>query len=147
MYRAESENIMAQFTTKTEVKAEYQRLYDEAMERAGVFWAFSKEQFEENKTPKADDEKYVSIGLGGYMPKSKLERFKLDVRAANAWKKFATKRLNPEEREAEILYELNNYEAFYTGDIRDAYDALKDWYTLEEVEAVYKKNFSVASMA
>lgn len=135
------------FNTSAKVKAEYQRRYDVAMEEAGLFWAFSNEQFEKNKTPKRDDEKYVSIGAGGYMPRHKWDQFKIDTEAADAWKKAATKKLNPEQREADILYELNNYECFYTGEMEPAMDALKDWYTYEEVQAVFKKNFSVASMA
>ncbi len=135
------------FNTSGKVKAEYQRRYDVAMEEAGLFWAFSREQFEENKTPKRHDEKYISIGSGGYMPRSSWDKFKADTEAIDAWKKEATKRLAPEQREAEILGELNNYEAFYTGEIEDAFEALKDWYTYEEVMAVFKKNYSAAMAA
>lgn len=135
------------FNTSEKVKAEYQRRYDVAMEEAGLFWAFSREQFEENKTPKRDDEKYVHIGAGGYMPKHKWEQFNIDIKEAEDWKKQETKRLKPEQREMEILDALNNYECFYTGDVEDAMDALKDWYTYEEVRAVYKKNYSSAMEA
>ena len=34
----------------------------------GLFFAFSNEQFTENKTPLKEGEKYVSIGAGGYLP-------------------------------------------------------------------------------
>lgn len=40
-------------------------------------------------------------------------------------------------KEQHILYELNNHECYYTGNIDPACEVLED-YTREEVEAVYK---------
>jgi hypothetical protein len=47
------------------------------------------------------------------------------------------KKLDPEPI---IRYELGNYEAWYTGDITDAYEVLKTYgYTREQIMAVYRK--------
>jgi len=103
-----------------------------------VFFAFSNDQFEKNKTPKNEGEKYVSIGHGGYMPQSKVQNLISGQKEIEKWYKIELKKTK--SNEADILNELNNYECFYTGDIDDAVSALSDRYTKEEVQAVYKKN-------
>jgi len=42
------------------------------------------------------------------------------------------------------MYELNNHECFYVGDIEDAYAVLSDFYTKDEVQAVFSKNYADA---
>ena len=42
-------------------------------------------------------------------------------------------------REKHILYELNNHECFYIGDITPALEALGEDYTAEEVQTVMEK--------
>lgn len=103
-----------------------------------VFWAFSNEQFEQNKTKLEDGEKYVSMGAGGYIPKSKVETLQNGIKEINKWFKAATK--DSKTRVANILYELNNHEAYYTGDINATLDALGSDYTHEEVLKVYRDN-------
>jgi len=64
-----------------ELKAKHQTDYSNCMNSFGVFWAFSNEQFAEGKTPLEEGDKYVSIGAGGYMPKSKVDNMLLALKA------------------------------------------------------------------
>ena len=51
----------------------------------GVFWAFSKQQFEENKTPLQEGEKYVDIGAGGFIPKHNLQALDDGIKAMDVY--------------------------------------------------------------
>lgn len=53
------------------IKKEYDKNYNNELNKACVFWAFSKEQFEKYKTHKdVPNDEYISIGYGGYIHKS-----------------------------------------------------------------------------
>lgn len=123
-------------TLKKEIEAKHTALFNEC----SLFWAFSNQQFTENKTPLKEGEKYVSIGHGGYLPKGQLDIFLNGMADIKKWEKEQKKAMKAEEREKCILYELNNYECFYTQDIEDALPALLPHFTLEEIQAVYNKN-------
>lgn len=103
-----------------------------------MFFAFSTEQFQENKTQKEEGEKYVHIGAGAYLPKSQVENYISGIENINKWYKTTIK--GNRLRKQEIAYQLNNYECYYTGDISDALEALGSDYTQAEVKAVYKEN-------
>ncbi len=120
-----------------EIKDKKQADYNALFTNCGVFWAFSNKQFEENKTPLQEGEKYVSIGGGGYIPKHNVEA--LIAGAKEIDETFKAQIAENKAREQHILYELNNHEAYYTGTINSTLDALGDDYTAEEVQAVYKK--------
>jgi hypothetical protein len=107
-----------------------------------MFFAFSNEQFAENKTPLQDGEKYVSIGAGAYIPKGKLQPYIDGIEAINKWYKDEVK--ENKQRAANILYELNNHEAFYTNDIEDTLEALGSDYTADEVMTVYNSHYNNA---
>jgi hypothetical protein len=122
--------------TLRQLQEEREQKTTELLATTRTFFAFSTQQFEENKTEKEEQEKYVSTGYGAYMPKSQadnymqgLERiareFDQDIQANDLRAKY-------------ILYELNNHECFYTGDIEDAHASLVGTYTREEVAQVYK---------
>ena len=112
-----------------------QKEIEKLMEECAVFWAFSNKQFEENKTPLQDGEKYVDIGGGGFMPKHNVDTY------INGMKKIAKdfkKAMKDEKaRKAHIQYELNNHEAYYTRNIDSTMDALGDDFTREEVLSVF----------
>lgn len=121
--------------TLTELKQKKEAKLDALIKKYGMFFAFSNAQFEENKTPLVEGDEYVSF-CGGYMPKSN----------AKAWLKessaiineFETAVLNnPVLKKEHILYELENHEAFYVGDIENTLDFLGEGYTEEEVWAVF----------
>jgi hypothetical protein len=112
--------------------------YSELFKECGVFFAFSNKQFAENKTPLREGEKYVSIGAGGYMPKGNTEKYIEGNKAITKWYKEATK--DEKLRKANIIYELNNHEAFDTYDLDSTMDALGSDYTREEVSKVFNDN-------
>jgi hypothetical protein len=101
----------------------------------GLFFAFSDKQFQENKTPLKEGEKYVRIFGGGFVPKSNLNKL-LDGLEANrkAYQK-AVKAANL--RLKEIAYELGNHECFYTGDWSVVADMFPD-VSHATIQRIYK---------
>lgn len=113
-----------------------QSKFDALLTESKVFWAFSKEQFEENKTPLQEGEKYVSIGHGGYIPKFSNATFWKKQEEIDLWFKEEIKKNNLENEE--ILFELCNHECFYTGDYTEIFDLLD--YPQEQIKAVFYQN-------
>ena len=96
-------------------KEKYEKEYNEEFEKTGVFWAFSNQQFEENKTHKnAPDNEYISVGCGGYIHKS--NKTKLDNFFNKIVPKLNKSFIKKIEIKDLIKYELINKECFYTGD-------------------------------
>jgi hypothetical protein len=120
------------------IKKEKEKMTTELFKECGVFFAFSDKQFEENKTPLKEGEKYVSIGGGGYLPKGKVDAFMKGMKAINSYGKQKVKKGNLQE--TEILYELQNHECFYTGDISDVVDLFEGTYTVKQIRDVYNKH-------
>ena len=129
--------------TYQEIKTEHSNKYNELMEKAGVFWAFSNKQFEEGlkKANLKEGEKLVRIPGGGYCPKKNIDTLLKEIEIAGAINKKALKALK-EERTTAILYELKNYECFYTGNIDDVVDMFKGIYTTAQILTVYKNNLN-----
>lgn len=120
------------------IKKEKEKMTSELFEKCGVFFAFSDEQFLENKTPLKEGEKYISIGGGGYMPKGNYDTFKEGMKSIT---KIGKKKVEENKlAETEILYELNNHECFYTSDYSDVVDMFKGTYTEEQIRDVYNKH-------
>lgn len=107
---------------------------DTLIRECGVFFAFSNEQFEQGKTPLQDGDKYVSIGAGGYMPKSKVDIFIRGMRDIAKEERKEIKKAKNAQYE-HIAYELNNHECYYTGSIEDAMAVLP--YDRKEVMKVF----------
>ena len=122
-----------------ELKNQKEQRTSNTLKNHGVFFAFSNEQFEKNKTPLEEGDKYVSIGAGGYMPKSKAEQFFIQMEDDNKWFNACIKEYDL--RKKLIAYELANHEAFYTGELEDTINALGSDYTEEEVRQVYNENY------
>jgi hypothetical protein len=118
-----------------ELKEERQNKNSELFNKVGLFWAFSNEQFNTSKTPLKEGEKYVSIGAGGYLPKSQVDNFLKGMETISKWEKSEIKK-QKDGKESHILYELQNYECFYTNHIDDL-DFLP--YTKKEIWQVYNK--------
>lgn len=123
--------------TYQEIKKAREDAYNQLFTDCKVFWAFSNKQFDENKTPLKEGEKYISIGAGGYIPQGNFDTLLLGMEKINNEFKQATKDLKI--RKQHILYELNNHECFYTGSIQSAMDALGEDYSDEEVITVFKE--------
>lgn len=58
-----------------EVKKVKEEMISELFKKCGVFFAYSTEQFNENKTPLKEGEKYTRLAGGGFMPASNKEIF------------------------------------------------------------------------
>jgi hypothetical protein len=121
----------------TTIKQQHQQKVDALLTDCNVFWAFSNEQFDQNKVSLNEGDKYVSIGAGGYMPKSNVDKWQNGWKEIKIWYKQAGK--DKKAREAHIIYELNNHEAFYTYDLEDTLNALGGDYTIEEVRNAFNK--------
>jgi len=124
------------------LKEEYRQKTDELLRRHEVFWAFNEEQLRGgiSKYNISKDNKMVSIGMGGYMPSKYLSSYLKETEELYNWYKSRLKELrkNKAELEKVILYELNNYECFYTGDIDGACEALPT-VSRKTIQAVYRK--------
>lgn len=125
--------------TINEIKAEKESKVSELIKACSMFFAFSNEQFAENKTPLQEGEKYVHLFAGAYIPKGQVDNFLKGIESINKWYKGEVN-VNKKMRETEILYELNNHEAYYTGSIEDTMLSLGKDYTRKEVWKVYQKH-------
>lgn len=124
------------------LKEEYQQKTSKLLEKHEVFWAFNEEQLREgiNKHGISKNNKMVSIGMGGYMPSKHLSSYLKETEELYNWYKDQLKELRKNKAGLEkiILYELNNYECFYTGDIDDACKVLPT-VSRKTIQAVYRK--------
>ncbi len=119
-----------------EIKRQKQVKIDLLINEVQMFFAFSNEQFAANRVPLAEGDKYLSLGAGCYMPKSNLTKHQQGIKEVNKWYRNEVK--NKDARRDNIIYELNNREAFYTGEIEDTVEALGSDYTFDEVLAVFR---------
>lgn len=110
----------------------------ELIKKYWVFWAFSNKQFEANRTPLKEWEKYVSIWHWWYVPKSNARTYIDAVDALyDEWIKELKENFSAEEI---IRYELDNHECFYVWDIENALPVLEDyWFLREHIDAVFRK--------
>jgi len=124
-------------STLSELQKERQAKTDRLLKACHCFFAFSNEQFQENKTELKEGEKYVSIGAGGYMPKSSVQSFITGMDGIAAWYNEEIKKNRQQEKE--IIYELYNREAFYTGDLSDIFSLFDGVYTQEQIKKAFDK--------
>lgn len=127
-----------------EVKQWEREATEELMKTCHIFWAFNKAQLEEGKLahPLKEGEKYISIGGGGAMPKGNLATFGAGM---DSIKKEKARRMKQVKAESAILYELQNHEAFYTGDIGSAWEVLKENYSYAQILEVFNANNKLVS--
>jgi len=106
-----------------------------AIDRAGAFFCFSTAQFNQQKV---DGVQYVSLFGGMVCPKEKAGELvrELDrVYHAGVKQDIAENGID-----AIIKRELLNHECYYTGDIEDAVEKLKDYGVgYDEILAVYRR--------
>jgi len=132
-----------------ELKNQRREKYNNLFNKVGVFYAFSLDQFSEGKKKNPlieEGEKYVDIGAGGYIRRGKIEELNRGLEEIDKWYKIASSELkkNNQKKEEMIIHELSNYEAWYTGDITDTFEALRnEGITKEEILKVYKKNYKL----
>jgi hypothetical protein len=107
----------------------------EAFTKYGAFFAFSNKQFDEQKK---EGIKYVSIPGGLICPK---ENALALIRELNTIQDQGIKEdIEENGKEGIIKRELDNHEAYYTGDIEGTVDALTAYknITLEDIQKVFK---------
>lgn len=132
-----------------ELKNDYDKKYQEEFSKTGVFWAFSNKQFEQNKTHKnAPDSEYLSVGLGGYIHKSNLDKLNyFNEVISKKLKDDFVKKINIDDL---IEYELKNHECYYTGDYMEILPIIEDYLNtdiserndiIEQIEIVYKNTY------
>lgn len=136
--------------TYSEFKQQRQAKYEELFEKIGLFWAFGNDQFNEamKKHPLEEGQKYCSVGAGGYFAGQHKQAYIEGMDALKAWEKQAKKDMKESQAETEkaILYELNNHEAFYTGEIDEVVDLFKGIYTIDQIRAVYRANVNKVAL-
>lgn len=96
MYIYSIENKINKMKNLKELKKEKEQNVNQ-LNNCKVFFAFSNDQFKENKTELNDGEKYVSIGMGGYCPESYKYIFNNGLNNINELFKI------------QVLYELFNH--------------------------------------
>jgi hypothetical protein len=119
------------------INIEREKKTSKLIKECKMFFAFSDEQFEASKTKLQKGEKYVSLGGGVYITSNNTQKWKDEIKKIDKWKSEEIKNNNLEE--ANILYELRNYECFYTGDIEDVKILFLNIYSTEQIMNVYNK--------
>jgi len=120
-----------------DLKEERDEKVTELIKKCSMFFAFSNEQFHKNKTPLKDGENYVDLGAGCFMPKGNLQTYRDGIAAIE--KDFKEQIKENRLRKQNIIYELANHEAWYTGDIEPTLEALGGDYTREEVYLIFRQ--------
>lgn len=120
-------------TTLQEIKNTKEASVTALISGVGMFFAFSTEQFNENKTPITPGEKYLHIGAGAYLPKSNYPKYVSGLKQINKAYKESVNENNL--RRQNIVAALHNHEAYSTGEVELVMVELGSDYTEEEVRA------------
>ena len=118
-----------------DLKQQYTDKYNQLVEEAGIFFAFSDKQYQEGAKEGVE---YEAWGMGGFIPVHKVDSFGEATVDLHEWFKEELKKVDLEDI---VLYELNNHECFYTGDWSDTWYALRGLgITQEQIAEVYSKH-------
>jgi|14BtaG_2_1085337.scaffolds.fasta_scaffold11058_3 hypothetical protein len=123
------------------LNSEIERIYD----KYDAFYAFSDKQYKEGRKKGVG---YISMGGGLLVPKNNAREFhEVLMNAMNEHKAYMRNLLeDTKEREELIKYELNNYECFYTGDIYQCVESLKEYdISRDEIAEVFQKEYRLYS--
>ena len=112
----------------------------ECFKRHGVIFAFSQEQFEEQKQP---DTQYANLGNGLILPYANILAFKADH--SEIVSDGIEKDIAENGAESIIFRELQNHECFYTGDLEPCIEAL-DLYGFSEHQIFEVYNHKIAEV-
>jgi hypothetical protein len=94
-------------------------LTSQAIDKAGAFFAFNEDQFQEKRKVGVD---YTNLGNGLICPQSSSSQLFEDLKVAR--QAVIDQDLKSLGVEGVVKRELHNHEAFYTGHIGDTVDAL-----------------------
>lgn len=111
-----------------------------AFDRAGAFFAFSDEQF--NKSKK-EGVVYTHLMAGLICPKDKADALLLEL--ASVHKAGVEQDIAENGIEGIVKRELNNHEAYYTGDISSTVEALEMYdISTEDIRRIFhNKNYVI----
>jgi hypothetical protein len=130
--------IMENKKSLGQLKKEQTERLTATIKECKIFFAFSDQQFQESKTELADEnDKYVSTGYGGYLPKSCVEKYK--TMSAESTDLFLKEIKDNDLVEQHIAYELSNHECFDSHDISDVLDMFDGIYTEEQIRLIFYK--------
>ena len=124
--------------TLSELKTMQEEKVNQLIKEVSMFFAFSTQQFKDNKTPLKEGEKYVHLGAGCYIPKGQVDNYLNGMDSIRKWFKAEVKATKGMRKE-NIKYQLSNHEAWYTGTIDDTMTALGSGYTKKEVWTVWQE--------
>jgi hypothetical protein len=115
----------------------------DALKKAGAFFAFSDKQFDEQKDPNRARNEYINAGMGMVCPKDTVKTLLEEIHQVGIVGRkqdIAENGLN-----AIIRRELNNHEAYYTGNTESTEQALVGYpITRDQIIGVFKnKNYEV----
>ena len=98
-----------------------------ALRKAGAFFAFSQEQLQEGKkkTNAKEGTKFRNLNGGLICPVNTSNALVEELKTI--YKECIQEDIKDNGLTAIVLRELNNHEAYYTGDIESTVDALKDY--------------------
>ena len=106
---------------------------DNIVKQHGAFWAFSNEQFNEQKQ---EGVKYYRLQAGLICPQDTVEQFMADVKLFQSRKVKADKKKNTTEEI--VLRELANREAQVLGSIESTVDALNGYgISSDEIQDIF----------
>lgn len=121
-----------------EIKEEFDNRKNEELSKTGIFYAFSNEQFDENKTHKdAPDNEYMRIFGGAFIHKSNKE--KLDDYFKNILPQLEKDFTNKIKIDDLIEYELGNHECYYTGEWFEIVPLIASYYPTISREEISEK--------
>jgi hypothetical protein len=110
-----------------------QQAQTDLFDELGVFFAFSNQQFEEARK---QDIEYVSLGMGMIVPENNAKS--LVERLVEIQKEGIKQDIAENGKDAIIRRELFNHECFYTHDITDCVETLKEYgYSHDNIFQVY----------
>ena len=124
-----------------EIKRNHEKIYNDLIEKHKIFFAFSNEQLEEGKKKIGvkDNKELASLGMGGFGKKEDIKLFFEEADKEDKRYKAELKEARKAKEEA-ILYELNNHECFYTGEIDDVANIFKGIYNTKDIWKVFMKH-------
>ena len=114
----------------------YKNRLSETAKKYGLFFAFDEKQLKAGlKETNTEKHELINMAGGGYISKKNVKKYIDEVLSINTWFVSEVKKLDPVEV---IRYELNNYECYLSGEVKDAYEVLQQYgFSLEEVEQVF----------
>jgi hypothetical protein len=112
-----------QINTIISIKKEQEAKHTKLFEDVQLFFAFNDQQFLEGKPELKEGDKFLSIGGGGYLPKSNFKKLTEGLETIKKWYQNEIKKNKMIDKL--IKYEICNYECFYS-DLTIIYEMFPD---------------------